>query len=102
MNEYKMIINYKGDKKVKLDASGALNDLSELLLEDVDKNKYSRRRTLKSIGQVKESLEELLKVYMISGREVTNSEYMIRNRIIKQIRKDQKQAVEVKETEAAK
>ena len=88
MNEYKMIIEHYGEDQQKLEAVGKLNDLADQLIQDMEKNKCSRVKTLDKIAEVKIMLEQILIMYGISGKEITNREFIKLHKTIKRIEKE--------------
>jgi len=90
MGEYTDILNYYGEDLQTLKAIERLNDLSYVLLKDLDKEKYSRRKVLDCIAEVKVSLEQVLRVYGVSGKEIATKEHLILHKTMKEIKKGQK------------
>ena len=88
MSEYKKIIEHYGEARQKLEAVEKLNDLAEQLIQDIERNKCSRGKTLDKFADVKIMLEQILIIYGISGKEIEHREFIKLHKKIKRIEKE--------------
>lgn len=90
MNDYKVLADYYGRKVVTANTVKALNDLAETLLDDLSKDRYSRRKTITGVSEMMTCIEQLLVSYGISGKEIKNQEHVLKHKAVKRMKKDKK------------
>lgn len=85
---YKQIADKTGKEDVVVDTTGALTDLSMLIIEGAEKPKmFSRVKLIKGIVKVMVQLELLVRKYGIGGKTISAYEQMELYLRLKQLKK---------------